>query len=337
MRDDHSLADHGHGHHYLPSNHERNEKRTLLVVVLTVLMMVGEIVVGWMTGSMALLADGFHMATHAGALGIAAAAYAYARTHSNDPRFTFGTGKVGELAAFASAIILGIVALGITWESAERLMHPTAVSFGDATKVAVLGLIVNLVSAWLLKDGGHDHHGHGHGHSHGAGHGHAHAHDHHDHDHAHDDDHSHHRHDNNMRSAYIHVLADALTSVMAILALLAGRYLGWVWLDPVVGIVGALIIAQWSWTLMRDTARILVDASETDRLGEVTRAIEQPGDVDVTDLHIWQVGPGAHAAIIALVASEPLDPDAYRARLTGFKWISHATIEVSHCVTPHCR
>ncbi len=328
-REDHSLADHGHAHHYLPANHQRNEKRTLLVVALTIVMMVGEIAVGWLTGSMALLADGFHMATHAGALGIAAAAYAYARTHSTDPRFTFGTGKVGELAGFTSAIILGIVAIGIAYESAERLLNPTTVRFGDATLVAILGLIVNLVSAWLLRDGGHGHH-QGHSQAHDHGHGHA-------HDHGHGHGHGHHHADSNMRSAYIHVLADALTSVMAILALLAGRYLGWVWLDPIVGIVGALIIAQWSWTLMRDTARILVDASETDRLGEVTRAVEAPGDAEVTDLHIWQVGPGAHAAIVALVAAEPLAPAAYRERLSSLSWISHATIEVSRCSAPHCR
>jgi cation diffusion facilitator family transporter len=206
---------------FLGKSHEENAKRTLWVVALTVVMMVAEITAGYLTGSMALLADGFHMATHAGALGIAAAAYAYAKRHASSARYSFGTGKVGDLGGFASALILGLVSLGIAGESLFRLFQPTQVQFGTATLIAIVGLAVNVVSALLLS-GGHDHH--------------------HGHDHGHDESHHAHGHDNNLRSAYVHVIADALTSVLAIAALLAGRYLGWVWLDPAMGIVGAVAI-----------------------------------------------------------------------------------------------
>ncbi len=216
-----------HDHLFLGSAHDENARRTLWVVVLTVVMMVGEITAGYITGSMALLADGFHMATHAGALGIAAAAYGYAKRHASSQRYSFGTGKVGDLGGFASALILGMVSLGIGAESVMRLLQPTEVQFGTATLIAIAGLIVNIVSALLL----------GHGHDH-------------DHDHHHGHGHAHHANDNNLKSAYAHVIADALTSVLAIAALLAGRYLGWVWLDPVMGIVGAIVIARWAWTLM---------------------------------------------------------------------------------------
>lgn len=309
--DDHSLADHRHRHVYLAAGHETSERRTWMVVALTVVMMVGEIVFGFLTGSMALLADGFHMATHAGALAIAAAAYAYARRHIGDPRFTFGTGKVGDLAGFASALALGAFAVGIGYESATRLITPGPVAFGEAALVATLGLAVNLVSAWLLS---------GHGHGHGE-HGHEHVHP--------------HAHDNNLRSAYLHVLADALTSVLAIVALLAGRYLGWVWLDPAVGIVGAIVIARWSWGLLRDTGAVLVDAADPARIAEIRAAIETDSDAHVSDLHVWQVGPGAHAAIVALIAADPLPPSAYHARLSGMKGLSHVTVEVSRCAKPH--
>ena len=224
-----------HDHVFLGAAHDDHARRTMWVVALTALMMVAEIVAGYWTGSMALLADGFHMATHAGALGVSAAAYAYARKHARSSKFSFGTGKVGDLAGFASALVLGVVAVGIGVESVKRLLEPTTVAFGEATIVAVVGLAVNLVSALLLGAGhhhrGHDHHGHGH---------------HHDHDHHHEHHHGHHgvhnSGDNNLRSAYMHVLADALTSILAIVALLAGRMLGWVWLDPVMGIVGALVL-----------------------------------------------------------------------------------------------
>ncbi|MDE1165468.1 MAG: CDF family Co(II)/Ni(II) efflux transporter DmeF [Pseudomonas sp.] len=298
---------HTHDHVFLGSQHDENAKRTLWVVMLTVVMMVGEIAAGYLTGSMALLADGFHMATHAGALGIAAAAYAYARRNANNARYSFGTGKVGDLGGFASALILGLVSLGIAVESVMRLLQPAEVQFGTAALIAVVGLLVNIVSALLL----------GHGHSH-------------DHDHAHDHDHEHHHagHDNNLRSAYVHVIADALTSVLAIAALLAGRYLGWVWLDPAVGIAGAVVIARWSWTLMKSSASVLLDQTDAQMAADIRTRVEQPGDATVTDLHVWRVGPQAHAAIVSVLAHPPLDADSVRERLKPVHAISHLTVEL---------
>lgn len=303
-----------HGHVFLGRTHDENARRTLWVVLLTAVMMVGEIVAGWAYGSMALLADGFHMATHPGALGVSAAAYAYARRHATSPRFTFGTGKVGDLAGFASALILGLVALGIAAESVGRLVDPLPVAFGPATFVAVIGLVVNVVSALLLS-GGHQH-GHGHALAHQDGHGHDH------HQHGHGPGHS--ARDNNLRSAYLHVLADALTSVLAIVALIAGSTLGWIWLDPGMGIVGALVIARWSWTLMRDTAAVLLDAADPGLEREVREHVEQ-GDAKIIDLHIWRVGPEAHAAIVSVTG--PVDAETVRARLAAVSELAHVTVE----------
>lgn len=297
-----------HDHVFLGHAHDRNARRTLWVVLLTAGMMLVEIAAGIIFNSMALLADGFHMATHAGALGIAALAYAYAKKHAHSRRYSFGTGKVGDLAGFASAMALGLVALGVAVESGQRLFSPQSVAFGEATMIAVVGLLVNLVSAWLL--GVDHHHGHHHGHEH---------HDHHDH-HGHD----HHHHDNNLRSAYIHVLADALTSVLAIVALLGGRYLGWVWLDPVMGLVGATVIAVWSWSLMCDTAGVLLDAHEHHLESEIRESVEGPGDARITDLHVWRVGPGAHAAIVAV---RGINGDDVRFRLREIHEIAHLTVE----------
>jgi cation diffusion facilitator family transporter len=224
-----------HEHVFLGESHARNERRTWLVIGLTATMMVAEIVAGTLFGSMALLADGWHMATHAGAMLIAALAYLYARRQARSDRFTFGTGKVGELAGFASALLLAVIAVLIGWESAMRLYAPVRIDFQQAVTVALIGLVVNLVSAWLLHQGGHTHHGHDHVHSHDGTHGHEHAHPHGE------------LQDNNLRGAYLHVLADALTSVLAIAALLLGGMLGWAWLDPAIGVVGALVIARWSW------------------------------------------------------------------------------------------
>ena len=297
-------TDHSHPHDFLGAAHDDNARRTRWVVALTAAMMIGEIVAGYLTGSMALLADGFHMATHAGALGVAAAAYVYAKRHVANPRYSFGTGKVGELAGFASALILFMIALGIAIVSAIRLANPVPVAFGDATLVAVLGLAVNIASAFLLSGSpGHDH-GHDHDHHHGHSHG----------------------HDNNMRAAYIHVLADALTSVLAIVALLAGRYLGWIWLDPLMGIVGAIVIARWSWTLVRDTSAVLLDAADPHLIEEVRECIEGPGDARIADLHVWRVGPQAHAAIISVVGS--LSSQTVRDRLKPVHELGHLTIEL---------
>lgn len=311
MATHHEIESLSHDHHFLGTAHEENARRTLWVVALTAVMMVGEIVAGSIFNSMALLADGFHMATHAGALAVAAGAYAYARRHSANRRFSFGTGKVGDLAGFASALILGLVAVGIAFESFGRLLDPRPVAFDQATLVAAIGLAVNLVSAALL--GGGHHHGHGH-----------HGHDHDGHDHHHHDDHARHR-DNNLRSAYIHVLADAFTSVLAIAALLSGRYLGWVWLDPAMGIVGAVVIARWSWSLMRDTAAVLLDTTDFHLEHEVRDHVEADGDARITDLHVWRVGPGAHAAIVSVTGSA--DGDTVRRRLAPVHELAHITVE----------
>lgn len=303
-----------HEHDFLGASHDAHARRTRWVVALTAVMMVIEIVAGWWTGSMALLADGIHMATHAGALGVAAFAYWFAKRHSGNPRFTFGTGKIGDLAGFASAMVLALFAGGIAIESFQRLLQPANIAYAEAIWIAVLGLAVNLASARLL---GADHH-HDHGHS---------RHPHHDHGHAHAD--------NNLRSAYLHVLADALTSVMAIVALLAGRYLGWAWMDAAMGLVGAAVIARWSWSLMRDTAAVLVDAEAgPDRYDEVREAIED-GDSTITDLHIWRVGPGRFAVIVSLVADDPQQPEDYASRLAVHEEYAHVTIEVHRCEGEH--
>ncbi|OCW21875.1 CDF family Co(II)/Ni(II) efflux transporter DmeF [Pseudomonas sp. S3E12] len=294
------MTNHAHDHVFLGAAHEENARRTLWVVMLTVVMMVAEIAAGYLTGSMALLADGVHMATHAGALGIAAAAYAYAKRHARSPRYSFGTGKVGDLGGFASALILALVALGIGVESVIRLLEPTEVQFGTATLIAIVGLVVNIVSALLL----------GHGHSHD-----------------HDDEHHHHGNDNNLKSAYVHVLADTLTSVLAIAALLAGRYLGWVWLDPVIGIVGAIVIARWAWSLMGATAGVLLDQTDEHVAAEIRELVEHPGDARITDLHVWRVGPDAHAAIVSVVGQPTTDADSIRERLKPVHEVSHLTIE----------
>ena len=303
-----NIAGYTHDHVYLGALHDENAKRTVWVVALTAIMMVGEIIAGYITGSMALLADGFHMATHAGALSVAAGAYAYAKRNANNRAFSFGTGKVGDLAGFASALMLGVIALGIGVESVLRLFEPIKVAFGTATIIAVIGLGVNIASAFLLSGG---HHGLSHDHHHGHDHGHAGQ-----------------SKDNNLRSAYVHVLADALTSVLAIAGLLAGRYLGWVWMDPVMGIVGAIVIARWSWALMRDTASVLLDATDDHVADEVRELVETLGDVRIADLHVWRIGPEAHAAIISVVGGQGIDGDAIRARLAPVHELAHLTVEV---------
>ncbi|OWV88027.1 cation transporter [Rhizobium sp. R635] len=305
-----------HDHVFLGADHARNERRIWLVIALTAVMMVAEITAGTIYGSMALVADGWHMSTHASALLISALAYLFARKQAHNPRFTFGTGKLGDLAGFASAIILALIAVLMAWESLLRLSNPVPIGFAQAIAVAVIGLAVNLASAWLLAGGGHDHHAHGH-------HGHAH-HGHHHHDHG---DHS---GDNNIRAAYLHVIADALTSVLAIAALTLGSLYGWLWLDPLMGIVGGLVIANWSWSLMKSSGGVLLDVvPEGESLpGEIRDAIETEDD-RITDLHVWQVGPGHHAAIVAVVTSQPRDPAFYKGRLSALEELSHVTVEVT--------
>lgn len=296
-----------HDHVYLSAAHDANTRRTLWVVGLTAVTMVGEIVAGYLTGSMALLADGFHMATHAGALTVAALAYLYARKHAHDRRYSFGTGKVGDLAGFASALVLGMVSLGIAFESILRLFQPQAVAFTEATIVAVIGLIINLLSALLLG------HGHDHGHHHG-----------HDHHHEHEHEHPHGSADNNLRAAYVHVLTDALTSILAIVALLAGRFAGWWWLDPLMGVVGAVVIARWAWSLVKDTSGVLLDRSDAQLEAEIRACVETDGTT-LTDLHVWRIGPSAWAAIVS--TEGPADSATIRTRLTPVHEIQHLTVE----------
>ncbi|XSC47638.1 CDF family Co(II)/Ni(II) efflux transporter DmeF [Bradyrhizobium sp. RDT10] len=300
-----------HDHVFLGDAQSRNERRVWLVIALTATMMVIEIAAGSIFGSMALVADGWHMSTHAGAMLITALAYRYARKHANDPRFTFGTGKLGDLAGFTSAVILALIALLIGWECFVRFQSPIPIEFEQAIAVAIVGLIVNLASAWLLKNN-HEHHGH--------------SHDGHQSNHAHDHDHA---RDNNLRAAYLHVLADALTSILAIVALTLGATQGWLWADPLMGVIGALVIARWSWGLINDAGRVLLDATPESEVlaADIRKALDLTED-RITDLHVWQLGPGHHAAIITIVAPSAATPSDYKARLRHLHKLSHVTVEI---------
>ncbi|PNW93697.1 CDF family Co(II)/Ni(II) efflux transporter DmeF [Burkholderia pseudomallei] len=409
----------GHDHVFLGAAHGQNERRTWTVIALCTAMMIAEIVGGTLFGSLALVADGLHMSTHAGAMLIAALAYTYARRHASDARFVFGTGKLGDLAGFTSAIVLAMIALLIAYEAIARFLSPVPIHFDEAIPIAVLGLLVNLASVWLLSG---DHHGHSHHHGHAAHHAHGdeaqtistgagvfavsifedgvppvfrispaakqaciagaratittiradgshqtfdmaergdrlesidaipephaftaivrlHGSEHSltfvEHEHAH-----HHGHggskdvtarDHNIRSAYIHVIADAAVSVLAIVGLVLARAFGWMWMDPLAGIVGALVIANWSYGLMRDTGRILLDVSPDTRLADnVRRSIESGGD-RVTDLHVWRLGPGHMSAVVSVATGDPArDSRFYHQLLKRFTSLSHVTVEV-HC------
>lgn len=401
-----------HGHVFLAPSHEKNERRAWAVIILCGLMMVGEIVGGLLFGSIALVADGLHMSTHAGALLLAALAYTYSRRHAHDPRFTFGTGKFGDLAGFTSAIVLAMIALLIGYEAVTRFLHPVAIHFGEAIPIAALGLIVNVTSAWLLSAGGHDHH---HTHSHGHHHGHDHGHHHEDAEeveiatrwgalllsifedgvppkfrldlrngsdldagavaletvrpngirqsfqfverqgylesaeeipepHAFtvqlivagethsavftEHEASTHARDNNMRSAVIHVVADAMVSVLVIVGLLLARGFGWLWMDPLAGIIGAIVIASWSYGLIRDTGAILLDMNpDRDLAAQIRQAVEVSGD-EVADLHLWRLGPGHLGAIVSIATETDRDESHYRDRLSSFEGLSHLTVEV---------
>jgi cation diffusion facilitator family transporter len=421
MTDSSSAAAHGHHHVFLAGSHEKSERRTWVVIWLCGFMMVAEIVGGLMFGSIALVADGLHMSTHAGALLLAALAYTYARKHADDPRFSFGTGKLGDLAGFTSAVILAMIAILIGYEAVSRLFAPVPIRFDEAIPIACLGLAVNVASAWLLGGGDH-HHGHGHGH----GHGHSHDHGPHGHDHAahaHDESRvvltpagdvvlelfedgvpprfrlradrwealqaatietvrpdgslqvfamiaregylesaeeipephafvanlrigattyalpfeEHHDHgagvashrDNNMRAAVVHVIADAAVSVLVIVGLILARTFGWMWMDPLAGIIGALVIASWSYGLIRDTGAILLDMNPEPKLTEMLRrTLEGDGD-EVADLHLWRLGPGHLGAIVSVVTAEAREADHYRNRLARFDTLSHLTVEVT--------
>jgi len=311
-------ADWRHTHDYSEDS-SRAEYRTRIVIGITATMMVVEIVTGVLFNSMALLADGWHMSTHVAAFVITALAYHFARRLGRDPSFSFGTGKMSALGGFASAVVLAMVALLMAGESAHRLFQPLGIHFNEAIAVACIGLVVNLVCAWLLK-GDHHHHGHGHGHHH---HGNAHAHG----------LESGHGRDLNLRAAYVHVLADALTSVTAIIALAAGKYLGWAWMDPVMGIVGSVVVTVWAVGLLRATSSILLDRTpaSSDLPDEIRRAVESDGDSVVSDLHVWQISEGKFAAIVSIVAHAPKTTEAYRELFREHEELVHVTVEVRPC------
>ncbi|ALK32727.1 Cation diffusion facilitator family transporter [Burkholderia plantarii] len=329
-----------HEHVFLGAAHASRERRTWFVIGLCALTMVAEIAGGWRFGSLALVADGLHMSTHAGAMLIAALAYTYARRHAHDPRFSFGTGKLGDLAGFTSAVALALIALLIGYEAIMRLIDPVPIRFGEAIPIAVFGLAVNLGCAWLL---GGVHHGHAH-HGHAEDHRHPHAEHDHDHDHA---DHAHqaghadshaaghgkqafHARDHNFRAAYLHVIGDAVVSVLAIAGLIAARAFGWNWMDPLAGIVGALVIANWSFVLIRDTGATLLDMTPDPALAaRIRERIEGDGDA-VVDLHLWRLGPGHLSAALSVVTgSARRDARFYHQRLAGVDGLSHLTVEVT--------
>ena len=406
-----------HSHVFLGKGHEHAERRTWAVIWLCGAMMALEIVGGALFGSIALVADGLHMSTHAGALLLAALAYSYARKHAGDPRFTFGTGKLGDLAGFTSAIILAMIALLIGYEAVSRFFAPVPIYFGEAIPIASLGLAVNVASAWLLSAGGHHHHGNGHDHAHGHGHGHDHEHAHaeenrietatgtlalsifeEDHppvfrvsaasgtlpdaasleveterpggermifafddcreylqsreeipephaftahvrvgdrvhstvfeEHDHGDAHGAAHRDNNLRAAVIHVMADAAVSVLVIVGMVLARAFGWLWMDPLAGLVGAFVIASWSYGLVRDTGAILLDMSPDQEVARGIRStVEAQGD-RLTDLHVWRLGPGHLGAIVSVATNQARDSAFYRQRLARFPLLSHVTVEV---------
>jgi len=309
-----SVSSATHDHVFLGAAHAQSERRTWNVVALCAVMMVLEIGGGAWFGSIALVADGLHMSTHAGAMLLAAVAYRFARRHAHDPRFSFGTGKLGDLAGFTSAVILLMISLLIGYEGISRFFAPVPIHFAEAIPIACLGLAVNVASAWLLGGGVH-HHGHDHDH-------------HHDHDDEHEHEHGAADRDNNMRAAFVHILADAAVSVLVILGLIAAKLFGWLWIDPLVGMIGALVIASWAYGLIRDTGAILLDMNPDRAMAEsLKRTIEDSGD-ELADLHLWRVGPGHLGAIISLITRTPNGPDDYRAKLAHFKNLSHLTVEI---------
>lgn len=289
-----------HGHDFSNTN-LKGERRTAYVLVLTAVTMVVEVISGSLFGSMALLADGWHMGTHLAAFLITIFAYRYARKHTGNPEFSFGTGKVNVLGGFASAVALAVVALVMLVESVQKFFQPLQIRFNEAILVAAIGLLVNLISAYLLRDETHEH----------------------DHHHGHD-------HDHNLKAAYLHVLADAMTSLLAIAALFSGKFFGWNWLDPVMGMVGAVVITRWSINLVRSTAPILLDKSiDLKTQQEIISLLEKKAGTKVTDIHIWRLSAGHYGAIISLAAKEPLPVDVYREMLARFTVLSHLTIEVN--------
>lgn len=300
----HTLGNWRHGHDFAIKN-RKGERRIQFVLILTAITMLAEIVAGRMYGSMALLADGWHMGTHVAAFIITIFAYQYTRKHANDPAFAFGTGKVNVLGGFASAVALAVVALIMSVESLQRILNPQVIHFNESIAVAAIGLLVNILSAFLLRE-----------------------------NHIHS---NHHHHDHNLKAAYFHVLADALTSLLAIVALFSGKFLGWNLLDPLMGIVGAIIIARWSFGLMKQTSPILLDSSiGNEYQAKIKEAIEQDSDSRISDLHVWKVGANHYAAVISLVTHFPKSTEHYKSFLLDFKELSHITVEVNECKGEPC-
>ncbi|MBK5939914.1 CDF family Co(II)/Ni(II) efflux transporter DmeF [Halochromatium roseum] len=321
----HSIDAWTHTHDYRTDAELQAERRTRWVVYLTLATMVVELIAGWLTGSMALLADGWHMGSHAAALGMSVIAYRFSRRWAGDDRFTFGTGKVPTLAGYTSSLLLGLGALWLFWESLTRFLQPITIQYSEAITVAILGLVVNVASAWILG-GGSAHHHHGHDHDH---HGQEHA-----------DAHQGHREykDHNLRAAYLHVIADALTSVLAIGALSAGMLLGWAFLDPLMGIVGALLIGRWAYGLAKDSAQTLLDAEDHRTIAsQIRAALETIDDVQIADLHLWRVGAASRACILSIVTHDPQSVEHYKRLLADIPGIDHLTLEVNQCQDAHCR
>lgn len=311
-----------HSHSFGQDQKRPGETRTFIVIALTASMMVVEIIGGIVYGSMALLADGLHMASHAVALGINAFAYIYARRHAHNSRYSFGTGKVNTLGGYTGAILLAVFAAMMAWESLLRLLDPVSIAFNQAILVAIFGLIVNGASVFIL--------GADHAHDHDQQHEHEHDHDHdHQHEHDHDHVHDHHGHDHNLKSAYLHVMADALTSLLAIFALLIGKYTGAIWMDPLMGIVGAILVARWSLGLLRTTSAILLDEQASkSMLHRIREFMEKDANNRVVDLHVWTVGPNIYAASISIVSRTPRSPTFYKSQLAQHMHLNHVTIEV---------
>jgi cation diffusion facilitator family transporter len=299
-------ADHPHSHLFLGDSHERNERQTWAVISLCGAMMIAEVGGGLAFGSIALIADGLHMSTHAGALLLAALAYTYARKYADDPRFSFGTGKLGDLAGYTSAIVLAMIAILIGYEAVSRILEPVPIRFSEAIAIASVGLGVNVASVWLLAGSGHPHnHEDGHEHWHDSGH-----------------------RDHNLRAAMLHVGADTAVSVLVIIGLVLARSFDWLWMDPLAGIVGAFVIASWSYGLIRDTGAILLDTNPDSRLtGNMRALIESDGD-SLRDFHLWRLGPGHLGAIVSVMTSHSRGPAYYRRLLAHLKPLSHVTIEV---------
>ena len=304
-----------HNHQFNMEN-PQGERNTWKVISLTLVMMVIEIITGLLYGSMALLADGFHMATHTFAIGITAIAYYYSRKHAHDPRYSFGTGKIGVLGGFTSAIFLALVSFAMIFESIVRLVTPTSIRFNEAILVAVIGLVVNLVCAYLLHGHEVDHH----------------------HSNLEHDDHQHNEcHDHNLRAAYLHVIADALTSLLAIVALLTGKYFGWVWMDPAMGIVGAIVILKWAYSLVTQTGKILLDYNvDKGFMTKIKAILESDSDTRISDIHAWKLGSQKYAAIVSIVTHYPKAPDYYKGLLKSLTDIAHLTIEVHSCDDEPC-